>query len=337
MTYPEVLENARNAASHCRVCPVCNALACGNAIPGPGSKAPGNGAHDNWRAWQDIRINMDVFCPDGSVDTSRELFGRALSLPLLTGPIGTLTQYVKEDVTVAFNDGVMEACAAFGAINTFGDGVTAETMDGALASIARHRAASIPILNPKSMETVLKKIERVNASDALAVGVVFDSAGLSFWSKQGEPFSTKNADQVRVLRAYSSKPFVAKGILSAKNAAQAVEAGADAIIVSNHGGRVLPYAPATASVLPEIVGAVKGSATIIVDGGIRTGADIFKALAMGADAVMICRPIAVSWLGGGAEGVRLYLEKLRGELGEVMYMAGARKLSDICADMIRLP
>lgn len=336
MTYPEVLENARKTISNCKVCPVCNGLACGNTMPGPGSKAPGNGAHDNWRVWQEIRINMDVFCADAQVSTDCELFGAQLHLPLLTGPIGALTQYSPTDVTIPFNDGVMEACAAFGAVNTFGDGVVPETFTGGLESISRHHADSIPILNPKSMESVIEKIQRVNASDALACGVVFDSAGLSHWKNRTDSFSSKTTEQARVLRAYSSKPFVAKGVLSAKNAVQAVEAGTDAIIVSNHGGRVLPYAPATAAVLPEIVDAVQGSAKIIVDGGIRTGADMFKALAMGADAVMICRPIAVSWFGGGAEGVRLYLEKLRAELIETMYMAGARQLTDICADMIRM-
>lgn len=321
--------------SYCKTCPVCNGLACGNAIPGPGSKAPGNGAHDNWRAWQDIRINMDVFCADAPVDTASEFFGAQLRLPLLTGPIGALTQYSPTDVTVPFNDGVMEACAAFGAIDTFGDGAVPETFSGGLASIEKHNACTIPIVNPKSMDVVLEKIERINASNALACGVVFDSAGLSHWKNRADRFCTKTPEQLRQLRLASKKPFVAKGILSAKNAVQAVEAGVDAIIVSNHGGRVLPYAPATADVLPEIVSAAQGKAKIIVDGGIRTGADIFKALAMGADAVMICRPIAVSWFGGGAEGVRLYMEKLHAELCDTMYMAGARKLADICPDMIR--
>ena len=337
VTYPEVLENAKKTISYCKVCPVCNGLACGSMIPGPGSKAPGNGAHVNWRAWQDIRINMDVFRPDAPVDTACTLFGAELQLPLLTGPIGALTQYSSTDVTVPFNDGVMEACAAFGVVGTFGDGAVPETFAGGMQSIAAHHAPAIPILNPKSMDRLLEKLDCVNASEALACGVVFDSAGLTHWKNRSDRFLSKTPDELRQLRGYSAKPFVAKGILSAKNAETAVEAGADAIIVSNHGGRVLPYAPATAEVLPEIVSAVQGRAKIIVDGGIRTGADIFKALAMGADAVMICRPIAVSWFGGGAEGVRLYFEKLRTELSEVMYMAGARRLSEISPEMIRLP
>lgn len=102
-----------------------------------------------------------------------------------------------------------------------------------------------------------------------------------------------------------------KGVLNTKCAEFAVDAGADAIIVSNHGGRVLPGAPATAEVLPEIVEAVGGKAKIIVDGGIRSGYDIFKAIALGADAVMICRPVLVRYYGGGTEGIRVYIQKLK--------------------------
>ena len=160
-----------------------------------------------------------------------------------------------------------------------------------------------------------------------------DSAGLSIWSGGG--FGSKTVDQLRTLRESTKKPFVVKGIMTVKNALQAAEAGADAIIVSNHGGRVLPYAAATAEVLPEIAEAVGDQMKIIVDGGIRSGADMLKALALGADAVLICRPVAVAWFGAGAEGVKVYVEKLRGELKEAMYMCGARSLADSGPEMVR--
>ena len=327
-------ENARKTILNCKVCPVCNGLGCGNTMPGPGSKAPGNGAYDNWKAWQDIKLNMDVFVADGPVDTSTELFGREFSLPILTGPIGTLLQYSKEDVTIPFNDGVMQACAETGIIDCFGDGLAPQTLPGALASLEKHGAAAIPVINPISMDDIKKEIDLVNASNALAVCLVVDSAGLSIWSGGG--FGTKTVDQIKALRAYTEKPFLLKGIMTAKNARQAVSAGADGIIVSNHGGRVLPYSASTAEVLPEIVDAVGGQTKIIVDGGIRSGADILKALAMGADGVLICRPFCTAWFGGGAEGVKLVVEKLRGELKEAMYMCGAHRLSEITADMVRL-
>ena len=101
------------------------------------------------------------------------------------------------------------------------------------------------------------------------------------------------------------------------------------------GGRVLPGAAATADVLPEIADAVGGRVKILVDGGIRSGTDIFRALALGADAVMICRPFLISYYGGGTEGIVAYVEKLRAELTDAMYMCGARSLGDITRDMVR--
>ena len=132
MTYGEVRENARKTILNCRACPECNGLGCGNTLPGPGSKAPGNGAHVNWQAWKDIRLNFDTFAEDGPVDTGCTLFGRSFDLPLMSGPIGSMTQYSKEDVTVAFNDGVMEGTAATGTIDCFGDGLAQVTLPGAL-------------------------------------------------------------------------------------------------------------------------------------------------------------------------------------------------------------
>ena len=338
MTYPEVLQNARKTIRNCKACPECNGLGCGNTMPGPGSKAPGNGANDNWKAWKTWKLNVDTFAPDGPVDTSLSLFGRELSLPLLTGPIGTLLQYSETDVTVEFNDATAEAAAACGIVATFGDGLAPRTVPAALASMEAHKANVIPVLNPLPNARILERMAQLEETSAMAVCVVVDSAGLNHWGKLnsgGEGPGSKTVADLRELKAATNKPFLVKGIMTAKAARQAVEAGADGIIVSNHGGRVLPYTPATAEVLPEIAQAVKGQTKIIVDGGIRSGADMVKALALGADAVLICRPFAVSWFGGGAEGVKVYIEKLRQEFSEAMYMCGARKLSDIGGDMLR--
>ena len=303
MTYAEVRENAKKTILNCKACPECNGLACGNTMPGPGSKAPGNGANANWKAWQEIRLNMDVFAPDGPVDTSAELFGRRLSLPLLTGPIGSLTQYSKEDVTIPFNDGGIQGCAETGVIDCFGDGVVPAVLPGARESMARHGAAAIPVFNPMPNASIMKKMELFEDTDALAMCVVVDSAGLSHWKHLGDQPGTKTVADLRALRAHTKKPFLVKG---------------------------------TAEVLPEIAAAVRGQATLIVDGGIRHGVDMVKALALGADAVLICRPFAVAWFGGGAEGVKIYIEQLKREFSEAMYMVGARKTSDLNPEMLRL-
>ena len=335
MTYGEVRENARKTILNCRACPECNGLGCGNTLPGPGSKAPGNGAHVNWQAWKDIRLNFDTFEEDGPEDTGCKLFGRSFDLPLMSGPIGSMTQYSKEDVTVAFNDGVMEGTAATGTIDCFGDGLAQVTLPGALESMVRHHADAIPVFNPLQNDAIMKKMDLFEESNALAMCVVVDSAGLSHWKHAGFHASSKTVEDLRELKAHTKKPFLVKGIMTVKGARQAVEAGADGIIVSNHGGRALADVPGTAEVLPEIVKAVKGETTIIVDGGIRRGVDMVKALAIGADAVLICRPFAVAWFGGGAEGVKTYIELLKQEFSEAMYMVGARKISDLNPEMLR--
>jgi isopentenyl diphosphate isomerase/L-lactate dehydrogenase-like FMN-dependent dehydrogenase len=101
-----------------------------------------------------------------------------------------------------------------------------------------------------------------------------------------------------------------------------VEAGIDGIVVSNHGGRVLDHTPGTAEVLPRIAASVKGRVAIIADGGVRTGVDMLKMLALGADCVMIGRPYIVAAVGGGAEGVRAYTAMYRDQLEQAMIMTG---------------
>ena len=141
-------------------------------------------------------------------------------------------------------------------------------------------------------------------------------------------------DELRQIAQAAGKPFILKGIMTVSGAKKALEAGASGIVVSNHGGRVLDQCPATAEVLPAIADAVGDKMTILVDGGIRTGMDVFKALALGADAVLIGRPFVNMVYGGGAEGVQVYVDKLQSELADTMAMCGAHKLSDIRRSMI---
>ena len=143
-------------------------------------------------------------------------------------------------------------------------------------------------------------------------------------------------EQLQGIAHEAGVPFILKGIRTAKGAEKAVQAGAAGIVVSNHGGRVLDDCAATEEVLPEIVAAVAGRAKVFVDGGIRTGGDVFKALALGADAVLIARPYVTAVYGGGAEGVACLTEKLGAELADTMRLCGAATLADISRDMVRI-
>ena len=134
----------------------------------------------------------------------------------------------------------------------------------------------------------------------------------------------------------AGRPFILKGIMTVNGAKKALEAGASGIVVSNHGGRVLDQCPATAEVLPAIADAVGGKMTILVDGGIRSGMDVFKALALGADAVLIGRPFVPMVYGDGAQGVATYIEKIGSELRDTMAMCGVHTLGEITRDCVRV-
>jgi 4-hydroxymandelate oxidase len=136
------------------------------------------------------------------------------------------------------------------------------------------------------------------------------------------------------LRSVSSLPIVVKGVLRADDAAQAVEHGAAAIIVSNHGGRQLDGAIATIDALSEVVAAVAGKAEVLVDGGIRRGTDVLKALALGARAVLLGRPVLWGLAVGGEAGARHVLELLRDELDLAMALSGSATVADIDASLV---
>lgn len=338
MNYLEVLENARqNIGPKCKACPECNGIACGNTLPGPGSKAPGNGANDNYNAWRKIKLNMDTIVANTEIDTKANFLGRELDMPLFSAPIGSIRlQYNPTDDVKDFNEKCMAACESRGLMHFYSTGIEEATHISAIKSRIAHGNSGIPVINPEADDNIIAQMKRCNETQAPhAITVVVDSAGLPHLKQCHGSGGTKSVEQLKMLSEAAGVPFVVKGVMTAKCALKAVEAGADAIIVSNHGGRVLADSPATAEVLKEIADAVKGKTTIIVDGGIRTGIDMFKAYALGADFCMICRPVLISYYGGGQEGMECYFDKLRAELTDTMYMCGARKIADITEEMIR--
>lgn len=339
MNYSDVLANAKEKIGpNCKVCPVCNGLGCGNTLPGPGSKAPGNGANDNYNAWRKIKLNMDTIVPNTEIDTSIDFLGRKLAFPLLTAPIGSIRlQYNPTDDVRDFNEQCMAACETRGIVHCYSSGLEESVHQSAIKSRIAHGNNGIPVINPETDENIINQMNRCHAElSPIAISVVVDSAGLPHLKQCHGSGGTKSVDQLKLLKESAKVPFIVKGVMTAKSALKAVEAGADAIVVSNHGGRVLADSPATAEVLGEIADAVKGKTTIIVDGGIRSGNDMFKALALGADACMICRPVLISYYGGGKEGMEVFFDKLKAELLDTMYMCGARSISEITRDMIRV-
>ncbi|MCI2059144.1 MAG: alpha-hydroxy-acid oxidizing protein [Oscillibacter sp.] len=336
MTYQEILERARTCIGpYCKACPVCNGLACKNAVPGPGAKGIGTGFIRNYQKWQELCVNMDTICAGGPADTTLSLFGQTFALPVFASPVGALTLHYGDKLNdLEYNELLVSACAENGIAAFTGDGTNPAVMEGAVQAIEKNHGHGVPTVKPWNMETVEQKMALVRRAEPFAVAMDIDAAGLPFLKNMTPPAGSKTVEELKTIAGWAGKPFILKGIMTVNGAEKALEAGASGIVVSNHGGRVLDQCPATAEVLPEIADAVGGKLTIFVDGGIRTGMDIFKALALGADAVLIARPFVTMVYGGGAEGVRVYVDKLRAELADTMAMCGAHKLSEISRSMI---
>ena len=336
MTYDEVLKSARgNMGPYCKVCPVCNGAACKNQMPGPGAKGVGDNAVRNYQKWQEIRVNMDTIHENKPIDTSVELFGRTIKYPFFAGPVGAMTLHYGEKYDdLAYNNLLVDACAKGGIAAFTGDGTNAKVMEGATAAIKAAGGLGIPTVKPWNLETIREKMELVKASGSFAVAMDIDGAGLPFLKNLTPPAGSKTVEELREVAEMAGVPFIIKGIMTRRGALKAKDAGAAAIVVSNHGGRVLDQCPATAEVLEDIVEAVGGRMKILVDGGLRSGVDVFKALAMGADGVLLGRPFVTAVYGGAAEGVQCYIDKIGGELEDTMRMCGANTISDISRDMI---
>lgn len=144
-------------------------------------------------------------------------------------------------------------------------------------------------------------------------------------------------DAIQWLKSITDMPILLKGILRGDDAKMAVEVGAAGIIVSNHGGRQLDTVPATIEQLPEVVEAVAGRVPVLMDGGVRRGTDVIKALALGAQAVLVGRPLLWALAYDGEAGVTRALQLLIDEIDLAMALCGSTSLAEVTRDLVRLP
>ena len=338
MNYAECLELARGKmGNYCKACPECNGRACKNQMPGPGAKGIGDTAIRNYDKWKEIRVQMDTLVEKRPIDTSLSLFGKNFQYPFFAGPVGAVNMHYGDSLNdVSYNDILVSSCAEFGIAAFTGDGMDSNVMVAATEAIKKAGGLGIPTVKPWNVEMVREKMALVKDAGAFAAAMDIDAAGLPFLKNFNPPAGSKSVEELREIVKAAGVPFIVKGIMTVKGALKDKEAGAAAIVVSNHGGRVLDQCPATAEVLEEIATAVDGSMKIFVDGGIRSGTDVFKALALGADAVIIARPFVTAVYGGGREGVEAYIQKIGSELADTMAMCGVSSLAEITRDCVRV-
>jgi 4-hydroxymandelate oxidase len=194
-----------------------------------------------------------------------------------------------------------------------------------------------PVLGPRYRETRSKfalppGAERANFKGREVAKGAQRASEMSIFSATLDPKVTWK--EIEWLRSLTKLPLLLKGILNADDAARGVEAGAAAIIVSNHGGRNLDTLPATIDALPEVAARVAGRVPVLVDGGIRRGTDVLKAIALGATATLIGRPYLYGLAVGGAEGVTRVVNILRREFEMAMALTGRTSVAQIDASVI---
>ncbi|KAJ2397655.1 hypothetical protein GGI23_003456 [Coemansia sp. RSA 2559] len=174
------------------------------------------------------------------------------------------------------------------------------------------------------------------SSAAQPLSAAENSSGLAAYvASQIDP--TLSWDHVAWVKRVSRLPVLLKGVLTADDAELAVQAGVDGIIVSNHGGRQMDTVPATIDVLEEVCRAVRGRVQVYLDGGVRRGTDVLKALALGATAVFLGRPVLWALSYNGEDGVAEMLDMINEEFRLAMALAGCPRIADIKRDHVRMP
>ncbi len=339
MELKDVRTNARELMKgFCRVCPICDGRACAGEVPGMGGLGTASSFRSNVEALRDVRLNMRLIHDASQPDTSVTVLGMRLDIPVIAAPIGGVSFNMGGGVSEeAYVDAVLGGCLSRGIIGATGDGVPPFIIDAAVGGIKKVKGHGIPFIKPWESDEINEKFAMAFETGASVYGMDIDAAGLITLRKMGRPVAPKTPDQIRkiidMVHSNGGK-FILKGVMTADEAYEAAEAGADGIVVSNHGGRVLDYTPGTAEVLPSIADAVKGKVCIIVDGGVRDGVDVLKMTALGADAVMIGRPFSVAAVGGLQEGVEAYIDTLKGQLAQAMVLTGCRDMASVNSGII---
>jgi 4-hydroxymandelate oxidase len=316
---------------------------------------------DNVAAWRRMRLRPHVLRDVSAVSTVTSVLGTEIAAPVLAAPTA-YHRLAHEDGERETARGVAEAgtiyvastlatvsleevaAAAPSAPRWFqvyvrrDRGWSAELIERAVEAGYRALAFTVdlPVLGHRPRDerndfSLPDGMEMANMGQAVPTG---RGSGLAAYAAEELDASLTFEDIGFVKEHAAGLPVLVKGVLRGDDAAQAVAAGADGIVVSNHGGRQLDTAIAGADALPDVVETVGGEVPVLVDGGVRRGTDVVKAVALGARAVLVGRPVLWGLASGGAAGVVQVLDLLRTETERAMALCGAARVDDLTADLV---
>lgn len=299
---------------------------------------------DNEAAFARRRLRPSVLVDVSDVRTETTLLGASVSAPVMIGPMG-LQRAVHPDGELAMAAGAAQAGSLFIVA------VNATTSIEEIAAAQPKLPLWFQLYNWDDRDALAAVIARAEAAGCRAIvplvntpiGVNHTSPKIGFRLPAGAKFAhfesspgliaSNTWEYLAWLRSVTSLPIVPKGIMTAADAARAVDAGAAGIIVSNHGGRQLPRSISTLDALADVVQGARGT-EVYLDGGVRSGGDVLIALALGARGVLVGRPVMWGMALGGAEGVARVLDHLRIGLAEDAGICGIADVNAVPRDLV---
>ena len=324
-TEKDILVKARERLyPTCRVCPVCDGVACSGDSGGIAGSGTGMSFQNNFTALQRVKLVMRNVHDVTKADTSTTIFGRKISLPAVCAPMGPAgTKFGKGMTQQEWFDSLVGGCVAAGTLGAVGDMLTypIEDVKRNLAVVSRFQGKALYNSKPIANEIILKWQPEIDATGAAWLSVDVDSG-------------PKSVAQLRELVKAFKMPVVVKGIMTLDDAMRCMDAGVAGIAVSNHGGRRQDHTAGTAEVLAAVASKLKGKIPILTDGCVASGTDVRKYLALGADLVMVGRHVLRAAYGGGADGVALFMNRMRAELQSAMVLTGVPSVAKIDSRII---
>lgn len=309
----------------------------------------------NRTAFEHLAFRTRVLRDVSERDTTTSFLGAPLTLPVMLAPVGSISLFDPDGALACARAAEEAGTAAF--VST----VASPRLEVVRAGTTAPLFFQLYVTSDRSRTAEL--VQRAQSAGYLGICVTVDSAVYGRRERdihnrfnprdRGKPNlpdavvtaapvddrdhyrASATWDELGWLRSRTDLPFMLKGIMCAEDASLAVDHGASAVYVSNHGGRQLDHNPATLEVLPEVVDAVAGRADVLVDGGFLRGTDVLKAVALGARAVLIGKLMAWGLAAGGAAGVVRALELMQLEMSVAMAALGVRRLDELSPDCLR--
>lgn len=308
---------------------VCQKEAYGKPI-GFGGAGQGASFRNNAQALLNLKLKMRVVGEHTEPDTTTTFLGMTIDFPVMGSSTAGIEKYNDAMPEKDFCRAVVRGCRDAGTMGWRGDTwfYTPEN-NPALQVLKEEKGAGIPIFKPRAQDVLKRLIHMAEDAGCPAVGLDLDGCGSTIMARHGQPVFRKSVKDLKELIGGTKLPFITKGIMTVEDAEACVEAGAKVISVSNHGGRVLDSTPGVAEVLPDIAARLKGEVFITADGGVRTGYDVLKMMALGADAVLLGRDIIRAAVGAGSVGVAVHMTHIKKVFKKAMFMTGVASVKEI--------